>query len=208
MKAKRWCIIPARAGSTRIPGKNWKAFDGIPMVERAIMLAQATRVFHHIVVSTDSAIVIGIASRMGVEWHPRCEEHRFDEVGTQEVVGQVLKDVGAKARDWACCLYTTTPLVYPDDIVRARALLERNMALYAMAVGAHPLRDAGQWYWGKAGNFMAGRPLISPSTRMVPIPEERICDINTPEDWGRALHLYRKLSGPDPRARNIIPVRR
>ena len=52
--------------------------------------------------------------------------------------------------------------------------------------------DAGQFYWGWTGSFMAAKPLVSPMSRMIPIPPEHCCDINTEADWQWALGQYRK----------------
>lgn len=38
-------IIPARGGSKRIPRKNLKLFDGVPMILRSIRIALASRLF-------------------------------------------------------------------------------------------------------------------------------------------------------------------
>ncbi len=53
--------------------------------------------------------------------------------------------------------------------------------------------DAGQFYWGRAEAWLAGRPLFS--TRSVPLilPRYRVQDIDTPEDWVRAEGMFRTL---------------
>ena len=47
-------IIPARAGSKRIKNKNIKIFKGKPMVAWTIIAAKKSKIFNHILVSTDS----------------------------------------------------------------------------------------------------------------------------------------------------------
>ena len=51
--------------------------------------------------------------------------------------------------------------------------------------------DAGQWYWGTYEAFRDGVPLDQAS--LYKLPAERVCDINTPEDWARAEQLYKDL---------------
>ncbi len=63
-----------------------------------------------------------------------------------------------------------------------------------MSVGDSPLQDAGQWYWGFAQDFGVD-PLISVDTVMVPIPKERVCDINVQSDWDRAEKMYAAWKG-------------
>lgn len=47
-------IIPARSGSKRCPGKNWKLLNGKPLIEYTIDSAIASGVFKTIVVTSDS----------------------------------------------------------------------------------------------------------------------------------------------------------
>lgn len=188
-------IIPARGGSTRIPGKNWKEFHGKPIIQYSIETAQACGLFDRIIVSTDHPKIAEAADAAGahVLWRPA--RLSVDQVGTQDVARAALQaftDV-----KYACCIYATAPLMTPDDLRMGFAQLRNQEANhdFAMAVGAHPLRDAGQWYLGKAVAFDEQRPLIGPRTVMVPIPEERVCDINTEEDWNEAHRKWTIMQG-------------
>ena len=46
-------VIPARGGSNRIPRKNIKQFCGKPMIFWPINVAKQSKLFEHIIVSTD-----------------------------------------------------------------------------------------------------------------------------------------------------------
>lgn len=192
-------IIPARGGSQRIPGKNWKEFHGKPIIQYSIETATKSGLFDQIVVSTDHPDIAAAAHESGafVVWRPAAMAR--DDIGTQDVASGAL----ALFKSWpkyACCIYPTAPMMKTADLFLGRQLLQQNEADhdYAMSVGAEPLRDAGQWYWGKAEAFANRRRLISPKTLMVPIEEARVCDINTPEDWDKALEMYRVMRGWDP----------
>jgi pseudaminic acid cytidylyltransferase len=52
--------------------------------------------------------------------------------------------------------------------------------------------DVGQFYWGKATSWLAGMNIHLNGTTMV-IPEWRVVDIDTPEDWERAELVYSAL---------------
>ena len=54
-------IIPARAGSKRLPGKNTKKLRGTPMLTRAINVATKADVFSRILVSTDCEEIADLA---------------------------------------------------------------------------------------------------------------------------------------------------
>ena len=53
--------------------------------------------------------------------------------------------------------------------------------------------DAGQFYWGRAGAWLAGLN-IHANGRTIVLPEWRVVDIDTPADWDRAEALYQALA--------------
>ncbi len=56
--------------------------------------------------------------------------------------------------------------------------------------------DAGQFYWGRADTWLTGAN-IHANGRAIVLPEWRVVDIDTPEDWDRAEALHRALSASD-----------
>ena len=50
--------------------------------------------------------------------------------------------------------------------------------------------DAGQFYWGTAGAWKAGRAIFSEGAVPVLLPRHRVQDIDTLEDWERAQWLF------------------
>ena len=60
-------IIPARAGSKRIPKKNIKFFFGKPMIYWSIRAAKKTKLFDKIIVSTDNKKIAKIAKKYKAE---------------------------------------------------------------------------------------------------------------------------------------------
>lgn len=191
----RIAIIPARAGSRRIPGKNKRLFYGLPIYAYSLLAAVSSRLFDRIVITTDDHDIAANAATYGAEvlWRP--PEMARDEVGTQEVTGWALGKLEHTATEpftEACCIYPTAPLLMPSDLQEAYWELRNRGTLYAMSVGSEPLRDAGCFYWGKTFAFRGAHPLIGPWTTMIALPEDRVCDINTEQDWQRALGLYAK----------------
>lgn len=63
-------IIPARAGSKRLPGKNTRLLAGKPLIAHTIKTAQQSGCCDEIVVSTDSEEIVDIANQYGasVPW--------------------------------------------------------------------------------------------------------------------------------------------
>jgi N-acylneuraminate cytidylyltransferase len=56
------------------------------------------------------------------------------------------------------------------------------------------LHDAGQFYWGKPEAWLEGKRIFDSHSIPFPIPRWRVQDIDTPEDWDRALQLAKILS--------------
>jgi pseudaminic acid cytidylyltransferase len=50
--------------------------------------------------------------------------------------------------------------------------------------------DAGQFYWGRAEAWLSGMPLFSNSAAPVPLPRLQVQDIDTPDDWQCAEHMW------------------
>ena len=60
-------LIPARAGSQRVKGKNVRSLAGHPLLAYSIAAAHESGVFERIVVSTDSDEIARIARSYGAE---------------------------------------------------------------------------------------------------------------------------------------------
>jgi len=60
-------LIPARAGSERVPGKNVRELAGHPLIAYTIAAAQASGVFDAVIVSTDSEQIAAVAEEYGGE---------------------------------------------------------------------------------------------------------------------------------------------
>src|SRR3954467_9409158 len=54
-------IVPARAGSKRVPGKNLRLLGGKPLVSRALETCLGAKTLDTVLLSTDSAEALGLA---------------------------------------------------------------------------------------------------------------------------------------------------
>lgn len=187
-------IIPARGGSQRIPRKNIRLFHGKPILAYSIETAQKSGLFDDVWVSTEDAEIGRIAIQCGARWQHRSTVGAEDGVGTQAVMAEALTDIGG-IPELACCIYATAPLMTVEDLHRGLWLLKSHRGFqYAFSVGTNPLQDAGQFYWGWSQAFINGDDLHANAV-MVPISSDRVCDINTEEDWLRAEQMYLALRG-------------
>jgi pseudaminic acid cytidylyltransferase len=53
--------------------------------------------------------------------------------------------------------------------------------------------DAGQFYWGQASAWLAGKTMFSQGSAPVLLARHRVQDIDTPEDWERAEWLFKEM---------------
>ena len=53
--------------------------------------------------------------------------------------------------------------------------------------------DAGQFYWGRAEAWLAGKPIFGPHSVALALERQRVQDIDTSEDWDRAELIFSAL---------------
>ena len=109
----RVCIIPARGGSKRIPGKNIRPFLGKPVIYYAIQTALESNLFDEVMVSTDDEEIRQIALESGATVpFLRSKENASDTATTVSVLLEVLDQYEKIGREYkcGCCLYPVTPL--------------------------------------------------------------------------------------------------
>ncbi|WP_131110556.1 pseudaminic acid cytidylyltransferase [Sulfuricystis thermophila] len=104
---------------------------------------------------------------------------------------QVLQESGAE--------YAFSVTTYPFPIQRAIRITADGRVEMLQPEHFHSRsqdleeawHDAGQFYWGRAAAWLAGKPLFSHDAAPVPLPRHRVQDIDTLEDWERAEWLFK-----------------
>ena len=92
-KMSRLAIITARGGSKRIPKKNIRDFCGKPILAYSIEAALSSRLFDHVMVSTDDTEIAEIAKKYGAEVpFFRSEATSGDFATTNDVLAEVLAE--------------------------------------------------------------------------------------------------------------------
>lgn len=122
MKNKNICIIPARSGSKRIPGKNWKDLNGIPIIVRTIKSIQKSGVFDQIYVSTDSSEIKTIVESIGVSiGEMRSAELSDDSTPIIDVIQYEIKRNGfhLNSNNLVACVLPTAVFLQPSHFENA-----------------------------------------------------------------------------------------
>lgn len=129
----RIAIIPARAGSKRIPGKNIKEILGKPIIVHVINKLRNSSIFDDIYVSTDSELIAELAEKAGAKI-PSLRAHNLsnDTAGTHEVVIDSFQKIHNLDRDddVIACVYPTSMLIELNDIYKALQILEFHPESY------------------------------------------------------------------------------
>jgi CMP-N,N'-diacetyllegionaminic acid synthase len=110
-------LVPARAGSERVPRKNIRPLGGHPLIAYTIATARASGIFESVVVSTDSEETAEIALRYGGD----VPELRPPELSTATSpdVEWVLHVMRARDEEAFAILRPTSPFRAADTIRRA-----------------------------------------------------------------------------------------
>ena len=115
-------LVPARAGSKRVPGKNVRRLGGHPLLAYSIAAARESGVFQAVVVSTDSQEIAEIARHYGAELpFLRPIEMAGDLSPDIDWVRYTLDRLDQGGRRYACfgLLRPTSPFRRADTIRRA-----------------------------------------------------------------------------------------
>tara|TARA_B100001057_G_C22860927_1_gene954477 strand:+ start:3623 stop:4294 length:672 start_codon:yes stop_codon:yes gene_type:complete len=132
-------IIPARAGSKRIKGKNTKPFNGIALIEHSIKYAQSY-IGGDIIISTDDKQIRSIAERYNVTVLWRNKGLAQDQTPTTDVVKDVIDRVD-KIYDFVVLLQPSNPLRPKKMFEKALELLEekKSDSLLTVSLNEHKL---------------------------------------------------------------------
>lgn len=220
-------IIPARAGSKRIPGKNIKLFAGKPIIAYSIAAARKSGLFSRIIVSTNSQKITEVAEDLGSEVpFIRPDELSDDFTDTSAVILHTLNWLKENdvLPDYFCCIYATAPFIQVKSLKQGLDRLRQEDAVTAFSVTsfAYPIlralktdedgylkmfwpehkntrsndlpaayHDAGQFYWAHTQRFLKEKTFFSSKAIPVVLPRNLVQDIDTPEDWEIAEHMYK-----------------
>jgi 3-deoxy-manno-octulosonate cytidylyltransferase (CMP-KDO synthetase) len=115
-------VIPARYGSTRLPGKALLEIAGIPMIQHVVERAQAARLLDEVIVATDDVRIASAVKSFGGEAVLTSPGHRS---GTD----RVAEACSGRTFDVVVNVQGDEPLLDPADIdALVRALETRSDA--------------------------------------------------------------------------------
>jgi CMP-N-acetylneuraminic acid synthetase len=196
-------LIPARAGSKRVPDKNIRPLAGHPVMAYTIAAALQSEIFSDVIVSTDSEQYAEIARHYGAEVpFLRPLELAGDVSPDIEWLAYTLKKLEENGRQYDCfsILRPTSPFRLPKTIQRAwRAFVAQDGVDSLRAVEKcqqHP----GKMWIVRANRMMPLLPLSPPqqpwhSSQYQSLPEVYVQNASLEIAWTRVVLKERTIAG-------------
>jgi len=120
--AKVVVVIPARYGSTRLPGKPLVLLAGKPMIQRVFEQAKLSKRVHQVIVATDDERIVKAVREFGGEAKMTRPDHRTGTERVAEVAAHVEGDIFVNVQG-------DEPLLDPEAVDTAvSSLLEEPQA--------------------------------------------------------------------------------
>jgi CMP-N,N'-diacetyllegionaminic acid synthase len=189
-------LVPARAGSQRVPGKNVLPLAGHPLIAYSIASARESGIFTTVVVSTDSEEIAEVARRYGAGV-PRLRPAELA-TSTSSDIEWVLHAMRDRDEDAFAILRPTSPFRSAATIRRAweqfLAFGDRVDSIRAVEkVKQHPGK-----MWVLEGETM--RPLLEQPREGVPFHSQQYAALPPMYVQNSSLELAwrRVLDGPSP----------
>lgn len=196
-------LIPARAGSKRVPGKNVRCLAGHPVIAYTIAAAIDSGVFADVVVSTDSEAYADIARHYGAEVPVlRPAELAGDLSPDVDWVEQILKYLAKKGRRYDCfsILRPTSPFRRPETIRRAWNAFHGDSDLDSIRAVELCRQHPGKM-WVLAGKRMVplleGKSGVTPwhSSQYQALPRVYVQNASLEIAWSRVVLEGRTIAG-------------
>ena len=196
-------LIPARAGSKRVPDKNIRPLADHPVIAYTIAAALQSEIFSTVIVSTDSERYAGIARYYGAEVpFLRPPELAGDVSPDIEWLEYTLKKLEEDGREYDCfsILRPTSPFRLPKTIQRAwKAFLAEDGVDSLRAVEKcrqHP----GKMWVVRRRRMMPLLPLSPPeqpwhSSQYQALPEVYVQNASLEIAWTRVITEQRTIAG-------------
>lgn len=190
-------LVPARAGSQGLPGKNMRMLAGRPMIAWTLDAGQGAATLDDLAVSTDDPAVANLARVAGVQVVDRPPALAGPTASVMDAIDHALGALGG-VYDYVVLLQPTSPLRTAADIDAAVHLCQDRDA--PAVVGVSPMLKPTSFY-GRLDADGAFRPAA-------PDPAEAVV-INGAVYVGRPeiLRTRRSFQGPGTLAHVMAPER-
>ncbi len=129
-------IIPARGGSKRVINKNIKKFFGKPIIGYPIEQAIKSKIFHKIIVTTDSKKIANVSKRFGADVpFIRPKYLSGDKIMPIRVIEHSINwcESNIAKVDFVCVIYPTTPMINYKDLRKSFKKIKKGIFNYVFS---------------------------------------------------------------------------
>ena len=130
-------IIPARYGSTRLPGKPLADIGGKPMIQHVYENTNKAKILSRVLVATDDRRVEEAVKGFGGEVMMTSKDH----VSGTDRLAEVARSIKT---DWVVNVQGDLPFIQPETITRAVRPMCRDRSI-PMGTVCTPIDDEGEW---------------------------------------------------------------
>jgi CMP-N-acetylneuraminic acid synthetase len=178
-------LVPMRHHSERVPGKNYREFDGDPLYSQILATLQDCSLVSAVVVNTDSpTIKEGLNEQFSdVRIIDRPEHLR---AGTTPMNDVLLHDVEVVDADFYLQTHSTNPLLQPDTVTQA---IETFLERYPEYDSLFSVTEVQTRLWDELARAVNHNPNILLRTQdLPPLYEENSCLYLFTEDILKERH--------------------
>ena len=196
-------LIPARAGSKRIPNKNIKSLNGHPLIAYSIVSALESKIFDRVIVSTDSSYIAKISQYYGAKVpFIRPENISTDTSPDIDFVEHALNSLNTNVKSYDCfsILRPTSPFRKSNTIKRAWNQFKNEIGIDSLRAvekcQQHPCK-----MWVIRENRMLPLIPFGPqnqpwhSSQYPTLPEIYVKNASLEIAWSKVVYSGRTISG-------------
>lgn len=160
-------VIPARYGSTRLPGKPLRLIAGKPMIAHVCERALAAEA-EQVVVATDDQRIVDAVSKLGIEVVMTRADHNS---GTERIA-EVAQQYNWQDSDIIVNLQGDEPLI-PPSYIRATAQVLADQSTAGIATLAAPITEIEEVFNPNAVKVVLNKAGFALYFSRAPIPWDR-----------------------------------
>jgi N-acylneuraminate cytidylyltransferase len=172
------------------------------MIAWSIEAAKQSRLFDHILVSTDDQKIAEVAKTLGVEVPFLRQANLADDyVGTTEVIADAVSWM--RHQDWSldavCCIYATAALVQSEDLNRGWEALDSGDWSYALSVTEYDssiFRSFKKQLGGGLEMFFPEKWDMRSQDLPIALHDAAQFYWGRPEAWANCLKIFDRYSYP------------
>lgn len=180
-------IIPARAGSKRLPGKNKRLMCGRPLFEWSVIAARQSAINYAVVTTDDEWILDFYFPDESVITEGR------ETVGDGDTIyPEVFRLIDKYGPEWVVLLQPTSPLRTAWDIDSCIKACQERPAPSCVSVALGSPIPNGAVYVAHSEWLKEHKNFDGPRTVTYAMPHSRSIDINTIEDFEKAEELMKR----------------